>query len=484
MTRYGELAAVLGERIRNGLYLPGDRLPSVRVLSTEHGVSLSTVQQAYRQLEDEGLAVPRAKSGYYVRAARPALALPEMGRRTQRPVDVSQWGQVLDMVKAAPQEGVVQLARGMPDVTSPTLRALSKAIARQALRTDARGMYHDSIYGVPALRAEVARLMVDSGCRLSPDDIIITTGCHEALAIAIRTVCASGDVVAVDSPSFHGVTQILKGHGIQALEIPTDPLTGISIPALALALEKWPIKAIQLTPNCNNPLGYIMPEAHKRQLLTLAQQHDIAIIEDDVYGDLAFHYPRPCTIKSLDDDGRVLLCSSFSKTLAPGLRIGWIAPGRYLDTVLHHKYIGTGTTATGAQMAIADFVAGGHYGPHVRRMRAQYQRNRDVMMDWVADAFPAGTRMSRPEGGFMLWVVLDPAIDVQKLNRQLTPEGIQIAAGSIFSATGKFRNCMRLNYATPVSPEIERAVRRVGALAQAAMAEASVPSTTAQALPA
>ena len=175
--------------------------------------------------------------------------------------------------------------------------------------------------------------MLDSGCHIPADDIIITTGCHEALSAAIRAVCEPGDIVAVDSPSFHGVMQALKGFGMKALELPSDPLTGISLSALELALEQWPIKAIQLTPTCNNPLGYIMPEANKRALLSLAQRYDVAIIEDDVYGELAYHYPRPRTIKSFDEDGRVLLCSSFSKTLAPGLRIGWIAPGRYLSLI-------------------------------------------------------------------------------------------------------------------------------------------------------
>ena len=218
----------------------------------------------------------------------------------------------------------------------------------------------------------------------------MTTGCHEALSTSIRAICEPGDIVAVDSPSFHGAMQTLKGLGMKALEIPTDPLTGISLDALELALEQWPIKAIQLTPNCNNPLGYIMPESRKRALLTLAQRFDVAIIEDDVYGELAYTYPRPRTIKSFDEDGRVLLCSSFSKTLAPGLRIGWVAPGRYLERVLHMKYISTGSTAPQPQIAIAEFLKGGHFEPHLRRMRTQYQRNRDMMIDWVSSLLPAG----------------------------------------------------------------------------------------------
>jgi DNA-binding transcriptional MocR family regulator len=471
MTLYMNLAELLSARIEQGFYRPGDRLPSVRALSTEHGVSLSTVQQAYRQLEDNGLAAPRPKSGYFVPTARQLPALPVVGRPMQRPVEISQWDQVVELMRNSPRADIVQLGRGMPDVSSPTLKPLLRELARLSRHQAMPGLYYDSIYGTVALREQIARLLVDAGCQLGVADIVVTTGCHEALSSSIRAVCEPGDIVAVDSPSFFGAMQTLKGLGMKALEIPTDPITGISLEALELALEQWPIKAIQLTPNCNNPLGYIMPEQRKRALLTLAQRFDVAIIEDDVYGDLAFSYPRPRTIKSFDEDGRVLLCSSFSKTLAPGLRVGWVAPGRYLERVLHMKYIGTGSTATQPQLAIADFIKAGHYEPHMRRMRSQYQRSRDLMLDWVTRYFPEGTRCSRPQGGFMLWVELPDGFDTQKLNRQLLEQGVQIAVGSIFSASGKYRNCLRMNFASKPTPQIEQAVQKVGAAASQLLGE-------------
>jgi DNA-binding transcriptional MocR family regulator len=469
MTLYVNLADLLGTRIENGFYRPGDRLPSVRALSVEHGVSLSTVQQAYRLLEDNGLASPRPKSGYFVPPGRKSPALPVVGRPAQRPVDISQWEQVLELASATPNPDVIQLARGMPDITSPTLRPLTQALGKISRRMDMPGLYYDNIYGTQALRTQVARLLLDSGTQVGPDDVVITTGAQEALSVSIRSVCEPGDIVAVDSPSFHGAMQALKGLGMKALEIPTDPITGISIEALELALEQWPIKAIQLTPSCNNPMGYIMPEERKRALLTLAQRYDVAIIEDDVYGDIAYTYPRPRTIKSFDQDGRVLLCSSFSKTLAPGLRVGWVAPGRYLDRALHMKYISTGSTATQPQLAIAEFLKEGHYEPHMRRMRTQYQRSRDQMTDWVTRYFPESTRVSRPQGGFMLWVELPEDFDSLRLNRALQGQGVQIAVGSIFSASGKYRNCLRMNFAAKPTPAIEDAVRKVGAAVSALM---------------
>ncbi|WP_405119388.1 PLP-dependent aminotransferase family protein [Pseudomonas leptonychotis] len=472
MTLYINLAELLSDRIEQGLYRPGDRLPSVRALSIEHGVSLSTVQQAYRHLEDQGLATPRPKSGYFVPAARKMPALPKVSRMAQRPVDVSQWDQVLELISQQPgHEGMLQLSRGRPDIDSPTLKPLLRSLSRLSRRQDANSLTYGCIYGHLGMREQISRLMLDSGCNLSPQDIIVTTGCHEALSAAIRAVCQPGDIVAVDSPSFHGVMQALKGFGMKALELPTDPISGISLEALELALEQWPIKAIQLTPTCNNPQGYIMPDANKRALLALAQRYDVAIIEDDVYGDLAYSYPRPRTIKSYDEDGRVLLCSSFSKTLAPGLRIGWIAPGRYLEQVLHMKYMGTGSTAQLPQLALTEYLAAGHYEPHLRRMRAQYQRSRDVMIDWVSRYFPAGTRVSRPQGSFMLWIELEAGFDSQRLNRELLPHAIQVAPGSIFSAAGKYRNCLRINYAGKPTPQLEQAIRQVGECVAALLTE-------------
>lgn len=471
MTLYLNLAEELAARIEQGLFRPGERLPSVRVLSQEHGVSLSTVQQAYRQLEDQGLATPRPKSGYFVNQARQQPELPRIRRAAQRPVEVSQWAQVLELVSEPPYGDVLQLSRGIPDIDSPTLRPLLRSLSRLSRRQSLRELSYGSLEGEITLREEIARLALDSGCQLAAEDIIITAGCHEALSSALRAICQPGDIVAVDSPSFHGVMQALKGFGLKALELPTDPLTGISLEALEMALEQWPIKAIQLTPSCNNPLGYVMPEANRRTLLALAQRYDVAIIEDDIYGDLAYHYPRPRSIKSFDEDGRVLLCSSFSKTLAPGLRIGWIAPGRYRQQVLHMKYMNTGMSAQLPQLAIAEFIREGHYQPHLRHMRRQYGRARQQMTDWVSRYFPPGTRVSQPQGGFMLWVEMPQGFDSLRLNRRLEPHKLQVAPGSIFSAAGKYRNCIRLNFAGSRAEVMEAAIRQVGETVTQMLAE-------------
>ncbi|MBE0462072.1 MAG: PLP-dependent aminotransferase family protein [Halomonadaceae bacterium] len=465
MTRYEEVGAVLRERIEHGIYRPGDRLPSIRAVCLEMEVSISTAQEAYRQLMDATLIESRPKSGYFVLPGRAPSVLPSISRPAQRPLDVSQWDQVLELVATQRDDNRLLLGRGVPNLEYASLRPLSKILGGLHRSVDLHGFNYDKLSGSPELRQQVAKLAVASGCLLHPDDILITTGCQEALSIALRTLTQPGDVVAVDSPSFYGTMQILKASGLKALEIPTDPQTGISLEALELALEQWPIRAIQVTPTFNNPLGYTMPPARKRALFQLAQRFDVAIIEDDIYGDLSFTQPRPPTIKSFDDDGRVLLCSGFSKTLGPGLRVGWMAPGRYRDQALHMKYVSTGASATLPQLAVAEFVTKGHYERHLRVAIRQYQRQRDVMIDWVQRYFPEGSGISYPQGSFLLWVELPAAVDCVRLNELLAQHDVHVAPGSLFSASGKFRQCLRLNYAFTLTPAIETAVRTVGELA-------------------
>lgn len=462
MKLYETVANTLAERIEESFYKAGEKLPSIRELSRSHAISISTAQEAYRNLEERGLAESRPKSGYYVKYKSKAPRLPDVSRPVQKPLEVSQWEEVLNLLCANTNPEMLQLGRAIPDLEAPTLKPLGKIMADLNRRTQASTLSYEHLRGSDKLRLQIARLVVDSGCRLHPDDIITTTGCQEALSVSLRAITQPGDVVAVDSPSFYGSMQAIKALGLKALEIPTHPETGISLEALQLAMDQWDIKAIQITPTCNNPLGYTMPDAHKQRLLEITATQDIPIIEDDIYGDLTYQSPRPPTIKSFDTEGRVLLCSSFSKTLAPGLRVGWVAPGRYVNQVIHMKYVVTASTATLPQMAIAEFIAQGGYERHVRKMRAQYQQSRDVMLEWLEKYFPEGTRISYPQGGFLLWVELPGKIDTVKLNEQLIPLNICIAPGSLFSASGKYGHCLRLNYTDKPCLKNELAIKKTG----------------------
>ncbi len=458
MKLYEALTEHLRGQINQGIFVPGDRLPSIRSLTREHKVSITTVQEAYRQLELLNLVEARPKSGYFVRGQAPSHPLPTTARAAKRPLEVSQWEGILQMLGADKLAPAFSLGHAMPDLTSDTLAPLLRLWARIARRGDLSLLEYDSLRGNLELREQVARLATHSGNQLDPDDIVITTGCQEALFSALKATTEPGDVVAVDSPCFYGAMQAIKANGLKVMEIPTHPEQGISLDALELAMEQWPIKAILVTPTCNNPLGYTASDAHKQALYRLAQRFDIAIIEDDIYGDLAYTWPRPITIKSLDTDDRVLLCSSFSKTLAPGLRLGWIAPGRFRSAVVHSKFVATAASSTLPQQAVAAFIAEGGYERHLRKMRGQYQRNRDRMLPWLEAHFPAGTRISHPTGGYIFWLELPEEIDCVELNRRLEGEPYCIAPGALFSASGKYRNCMRLNYAEGLTAQTEQAL--------------------------
>ncbi|HEY2453355.1 MAG TPA: PLP-dependent aminotransferase family protein [Scandinavium sp.] len=469
MTRYQHLANLLAERIEQGLYRQGEKLPSVRSLSQEHGVSISTVQQAYQTLENLQLITPQPRSGYFIAPRKAQPPVPAMSRPAQRPVDITHWDQVLTLLDARSDKSITAFGGGAPDVSQPSLKPLWREMSRVVQHNTAEVLSYDELSGRRELREQIARLMLDSETAATADDIIITNGCHAALSIALLAVCTPGDIVAVESPSYYGTMQLLRGFGIKAIEIPTDPQTGISIEALEMALEQWPIKGVILVPNCNNPLGFIMPDARKRQVLSLAQRYDIAIFEDDIYGELANDYPRPRTIKSWDIDGRVLLCSSFTKTVAPGLRVGWMVPGRYYDRVLHMKYAASATNVPATQMAVAAFVREGHYHRHVRRMRQIYQSNMETYTCWIRQYFPCGICVTRPQGGYMLWVELPEIVDMVCVAKQLCELKIQVAPGSLFSASGKYRNCLRINCALPPTEKHRDVMEKLGEAIRVAM---------------
>ena len=469
MTRYQHLANLLAERIEQGLYRHGEKLPSVRSLSQEHGVSISTVQQAYQVLESLQLITPQPRSGYFIAPQKAQPPVPPMSRPVQRPVEFTQWDQVMNMLAGHSDDSIISFSSGIPDVSQPSLKPLWRELSRVAQHNQSAVLGYDDLPGCLNLRKQIARLMLDGGSVLTADDIIITNGCQSSMSLSLLAICKPGDIIAVESPAYYGTLHLLRGLNLKVIEIPTDPDSGISIEALELAVEQWPIKGIILVPACNNPLGFIMPDARKRAVLALAQRHDIVIFEDDVYGELATEYPRPRTIHSWDIDGRVVLCSSFTKTVAPGLRVGWVVPGRYHDKLLHMKYSASGTGVPATQLAAAAFVQEGHYHRHVRRMRQIYQRNMEMYTCWAREYFPCGICVTRPKGGFMLWVELPEQVDMVCVSRQLCRLKIQVAPGSLFSASGKYRNCVRINCALPPNEKHRDVMQKLGEAIKVAM---------------
>lgn len=464
MKLYEQVATTLKDRIELGYYHEGDKLPSVRGLSQEHGVSISTVQEAYGLLIDDGVIESRPKSGYYVLQHQAPPELPATSTPLPQPLVVAQWQKLQHMISEYGSQETTKLSLALPDTQAPTLKPLTRLMSELSRNAANRVLDYEHAAGSDALRHQIARVMVDSGCRIHPDEIIITSGCQEALSCSLRAVTEPGDIVVVDSPSFFGSVQAIKINGVKALEIPTNPETGISLEALEMAFEQWPIKACLLTPTNNNPLGYSMPDKNKLRLLELLNRYDIPLIEDDVYGDLSYTLPRPRTIKSFDTEGRVILCSSFSKSIAPGIRVGWIAPGRYREHIMMVKYLSSLSTPKLTQMAVSEFIAQGYYEKHLRRVRRDYRRDRDAVIGWLKREMPEGTRISYPQGGYLLWVELSDHIDSNELNQQAKLEGVSIAPGTLFSASGKYKNFMRICCVNSANPALEEAIKTLGQL--------------------
>lgn len=463
---YQQLADEITQRIHSGAYAAGERLPGVRSLSRSRGVSLATAVAAYQTLADKGYLEARPRSGFYVRTRQIIQTIePESTGPTPPPRLVTGQAMAMALIKAANDPDIVQLGAAVPDPTFLPTHMIGRALS-QVLRTQ-RTLAASYMMppGAPELRRQIARRMSENGSVMSADHIVITTGCQEALGLALRAVTEPGDVVAVESPAFYGLLHVMESLGLEALEIPVHPRDGIALDALSFALERWPVKACVLTPNYSNPLGCCMSDDAKRALIRLLGKHKIPLIEDDVYGDLGFGPRRPSTCKSLAPRADILYCSSFSKTLAPGLRIGWIAAnGARRERIEYLKYVTSLASPTVQQLAVAELLANGRYERYLREVRSLYARAVARMSDAVMKTFPEGTRISQPQGGFVLWVELPEDIDSFDLARRALRQGVSIAPGPLFSASGKFSHFIRLSCARVWDARMERALLNLAKL--------------------
>ena len=464
---YERVAGRLATLIDQGTLRPGERIPSVRKLVRQQSVSMSTVLQAYQLLESRGLIEARPQSGFYVRVRR---WTPPMEPEILHPPDSSKKldgaDLVMEVVGALSQPGLVRLGAAVPPPEFLPTHQLHRALAAAARRQPALANSCDPSIGLPALRVVLAREALEAGCALSPEEIILTNGTTEALHLCLRAVTQPGDVVAIESPTYFGILQILEMLGLRACEIPTHPRHGVCLEDLASRLARCRVKACVFMTNYSNPLGSCIPDSQKQQLVELLARRDIPLIEDDIYGSLSFGPTRPRAAKSFDRKGLILWCASLTKTLAPGYRIGWAAPGKFAQKVHQLKHTSSLGSPMVTQCALAEFLATGGYERHLRRLRRTYAQLMERMTDTVAREFPAGTRVTRPQGGHVLWVELPGRADTLELHQEALAAGISIAPGPIFSARQQYRNCLRLNCANPWSEKLEQALVKLGRLAR------------------
>ncbi|WP_321877291.1 aminotransferase-like domain-containing protein [Paraburkholderia bannensis] len=469
MKLYEKLADDIETLIRKGVFRPGDRVPSVRQASQQHRISITTVIRAYLLLESRGVLESRPQSGYFVsqRAAESGTHADDL--RATRPVatsaevDVSRL--VLSTLRSIGVDDAVPLGSPYPDPQLFPYEKLNRYSAAVGRKRSSWGVTNALPPGSPELMRQIARRYLENGMAVDPSEIIITVGATEAINLCLQAVAKPGDVIAVESPTFYAMLHAIERSGMKAIEVATHPEYGIEVDALAKIIESQPIAACMVMPNFQNPLGFLMPDERKRELVELLAKANIPAIENGVYNELYFGESHPTTLKSYDKSGMVLHCGSFSKSLTAAYRIGWAMPGRYRDQVEKLKFLNTLTTAVVPQLAIAEYLERDGYEHHLRRIRKSYAQQANLMKAMVTRFFPAGTRMSSPAGGYVLWIELPAKVDSMKLYELALARGITIGPGSMFSVSDSYRNFIRLNYSTPWSPEIEQAIITVGKLA-------------------
>lgn len=471
MKRYETLADEIALSIRSGVLKLGDRLPSVRQAARSRTVSSSTVFAAYYLLEARGLIRARERSGYFVVAgASSAPPEPEASNPPSEsaPVDVSEL--VFNVLESVRTRDVMPFGSAFPSPLLFPLARLGRSMASSVQSMDAWSTVTDLAPGNATLRRQIALRYLAEGVQVHTDDIVITNGALEALNLCLQAVARPGDSVIIECPAFYAVLQALERIGLHAIEVPTHPRDGIDLAALALALERHQPKACWLMTNFQNPLGSLMPDEKKQALVALLALHEVPLIEDDVYGELYFAGKRPLHTKKFDTKGLVMHCSSFSKCLAPGYRIGWVASGRYTQQIARLQLTTTLSASAPAQAAIADYLAKGGYDKHLRQLRHALSIQQTAMIEAVVRHFPKGTKATRPEGGYFLWVELPASVDALSVHQIALSLGISVAPGPMFSARREFGNCLRLNYGHPWDERAQAAFVALGQIVAAQMA--------------
>lgn len=465
MKRYERLADELASAIRAGTLRAGDRLPSVRAAAASHGVHASTVFQAYYLLEARGLARARPRSGYFViDPADAPRALQATSAPDSESVDVDVSERVFAILEATTKREVVPFGSAFPSPHLFPLQRLAKTLAATVQKIDPRASVEYLIQGNAQLRRQIARRYVADGIAMQADDLVVTNGAMEALNLCLAAVTQPGGAVVVESPTFYAALQALERLRLRAIEVPTHPEQGIDLDALADALKRRRPQACWLMTNFQNPLGSTMPEAKKRDLVALLARHRTPLIEDDVYGELYFGAQRPKPAKAFDREGWVLHCASFSKCLAPGYRVGWAAPGRFVHDVARLKLSTSLTASVPAEAALGAFLERGGYDRHLRRLRSAFAHQQQAMIAAIARHLPAATRITRPHGGYFLWAELAPGADAVDLHRRALVRNISVAPGPIFSSRGEFGRFLRLNYGSPWDERAEQAMATLARL--------------------
>jgi len=462
---YLQVADGIEKMISDEVLRIGDKLPSVRVLSEEYGISMGTAFQAYYHLEGKGLIEARPKSGYYVRFThRRFRAMPAVIQPDPNTTEATVQEMILNTLKNMTADDIVNFALAAPAVELLPTAKLNKSVVHALRNGKDHCIGYENIQGNEELRKQIARLSFNWGGKITPEEVLITSGCMEALALCLRAVTKPGDTVAVESPAYFGIYQVMENLGLKLVEISSDPATGPDLDCLQKVLKEVPVKACLFVPNFNNPSGSCMPDENKKKLVEIITQYNIPLIEDDIYGEMYFGKHRPKTCKYYDTKGLVMHCSSLSKSLAPGYRIGWVLPGKFIEAVKNLKLVYSISSATLTQTAIAHFLSIGRYEYHLKNLRKALHTQCLRYTQGVMQYFPEDTRISRPQGGFVLWVEINKNVNAYQLSTEALKHNISVAPGRIFSNSCNYSNYLRIGYGSPWNEKVEKGLKTLGNL--------------------
>jgi len=465
---YLQIAEALTRRLDSGEWPTGTRLPPVRQLALKYGVNNLTALHAYRWLEEQRRVVARARSGFF--AAAPVFPL--SGEQTEVLPSPSTWvhidDRVANLLSLSSSALNVQLHMADADQSLYPATELARRLQHKLQRDPALLGAYLPLQAEKQLKAEMLKLSASYQLSLNPDQILMTNGSTEAIQLALRCLTKPGDVVAVETPVYFGLLQSLESLRLKVLEIPCTPQHGISLEALEFAMRHGPaISCLVVVPNFQNPTGALMPEENKKRLLGLAREHHFPIIEDDVFGDLYYGEERPVPLKAWDRDGSVIYCSSFTKSFAPALRLGWSSGGKYHKQLERLKVSNSYVTSALIQATMGDCLSSGLYARQVERMRLHLSQQSGKLRDSILASFPHGTTVTEPQGGMLLWVECPEGVNSLALLEQALAHSISFAPGPVFSAEARFSRCLRMNVGHPWTDKMANAIQQLGRMASA-----------------
>jgi DNA-binding transcriptional MocR family regulator len=462
--RYEQVVNKIEETI-SGLQLqPGDKVPSVRKVSNELKVSLTTVKQAYGILEAKGVIISRPGSGFYINTfVKSIIKHTAVDSYVPLPEFIEVNTMAAAMVKNTQKFSVINFSSLAPVNEYMPISRINKAM-QASVKEENNVFQYSFLEGHPRLIKQVALHSFDWDHSIKQDEILITNGCMEAISLCLDAVTNPGDIVAIESPAYAGILQCLESKGLKALGISVDPITGLNLDELELALAANKVAACLFMPVCQNPYGCSMPEGNKIRLVKLLGEKNIPLIEDDALGELSYEKARPLPAKAYDTYNNVLFCSSFSKSLVPGFRIGWVAAGKYQAQIERLKFAENISTNGLLQDTIGRFLESGQYNAHIKKLRQFAQSQTTRYRNAIIGYFPEEVKISTPAGGYSLWIELPANINALEVQREALKFGIGFCPGQIFSASNHFQNFMRINCCPMWSIKIDGSLKTLGNL--------------------